>query len=171
MQILASSVPFQKLDELLDASQAYFEGSGSSYWTDIIETEKRINQRYIGRIGTSEWFLPFSPKGFYEINAILPGKASFLDLTEDDIASISEGLSRTLQYYKTNNIWSFNIAVYSGPLVVGSKHFAVNLRIVARYGFRAKWVNDRWALPFLLNEPEVFEAPEALTPAIKKFFS
>jgi UDPglucose--hexose-1-phosphate uridylyltransferase len=171
MQALASSVSFQRLDELLDASQAYFERSGSSYWTDIIEVEKRKNERYIGRIGTSEWFLPFSPKGFYEVDAILPKRTSFLELTGDDISSISEGLSRTLRYYMTNNIWSFNIAVYSGPLGVGSKHFAVNLRVVARYGFRAKWVNDRWALPFLLNEPEVFEAPEALTPAIKKLFS
>jgi hypothetical protein len=74
-------------------------------------------------------------------------------------------------YYKANNIWSFNIAIYSGPLGIETKHFAVNVRIVARYGFRARWVNDRWALPFLLEETEIFEAQESMKPDLKKYLN
>jgi len=170
MQALASSTPFQKTDEVLDASQAYYQKSGSDYWTDIIDTERKIGERYVGKLGTSEWLLPFSPEGFYEVDAILPGRTNLLELTEVDVSNITDGLSRVLLYYKANNIWSFNITIYSGPLGVKSKHFAVNTRIVARYGFRARWVNDMWALPFLLAEPEIFEAPESMKPALEKYF-
>lgn len=170
MQALASSIPIQRLIELLDASLAYFGESRSNYWMDIIEIEKKTGERYIAKTGTCQWLVPFSPKGFYEINGILPEKKNLLDLTEDDVLSLADGLSRILRYYKDNGAWSFNVAIYSGPLGAKSEHFSVNLKIVARYGFRSKWVNDRWALPFLLNESEVFEAPEALTPIIRHYF-
>ncbi len=170
MQALASGVPIQKIDELIEASQTYFGRWRSNYWADLIDIEKSKNQRYLGRIETSEWILPFSPTGFYEVNAILPHRTNLLNLTGDDISNIAEGLSRILSYYKANSIWSFNIVVYSGPFGVESEYFAVNLKVVARYGFTSKWVNDRWSLPFLLKESEVFEAPEALTPIVKKYF-
>ncbi len=171
MQALASSMPFQKTGEMLDASQAYHEKFGSDYWTDIISAEEKIGERYIGKVGTSEWLLPFSPKGFYEVNTILPERTNLLELTEVDVSNITDGLSRVLLYYKANNIWSFNIAIYSGPLGTETRHFAVNATIVARYGFRARWVNDRWALPFLLEEPEIFEAPESMKPNLKKYLN
>jgi len=170
MQAFASGVPIQKIDELIEASQTYFGRWRSNYWADLIDIEKSKNQRYLGRIETSEWILPFSPTGFYEVNAILPHRTNLLNLTGDDISNIAEGLSRILSYYKANSIWSFNIVVYSGPFGVESEYFAVNLKVVARYGFTSKLVNDRWSLPFLLKESEVFEAPEPLTPIVKKYF-
>lgn len=170
MQTIASSIPFQRVKEVIDSSRLYFEKWRSNYWTDIIEVEKKKKQRYLGNIGSSEWFVPFSPRGFYEVNSIVHERINFLDLTEDDVSNISEGLHRILLFYKENNIWSFNIAIFSGPLGIRLKHFAVNLTIIARYGFRQKWVNDMWALPYLLNETEVFDSPENLTSALKKSF-
>ncbi|WP_455367640.1 hypothetical protein [[Eubacterium] cellulosolvens] len=170
MQTLASNVPFQKIKEMMDASRSYYEKWRTNYWIDLIESEKKKGERYLGSIASSEWVLPFSPNGFYEVDAVLPDKVSFIDLTEEDIIGIAEGLSRTLLFYKQNKIWSFNIAIFSGPLGLKLNHFAVNLCVVARYGFRAKWVGDMWALPYLLHEPEIFDAPETLAPTLQDYF-
>ena len=152
MQALASSVPIRKIDGLLNCSRVYFEKSRSNYWLDLLEAEKRIRERYIGRVGASEWTVPFCPRGFYEVNAVIPEKTNLLELSEDDISDIAKGLSKTLSFYKANNIWSFNIAIYSGLLGVKSEYFSINLKIAARYAFRSRSVNDRWSLPFLLEE-------------------
>jgi len=170
MQTLASSIPFRKVRDLLDSSRVYFERWRANYWNDIIEAEKKRGERYLGRVGSSEWLLPFSPHGFYEVDAVLPGKVSFLDFTEDDLSNLAEGLSRVLAFYKKSGIWSFNVALFSGPLGFRLNHFAVNARVVARYGFRQRWVNDMWALPYLLQEPEVFDAPEALKTGLSEYF-
>lgn len=170
MQAIASSIPFQQIKEMVDNSRSYYERWRTNYWIDLIESEKKRGERYLGNISSSEWLLPFSPKGFYEVDAVLPERVSFIDLTEEDITGIAEGLSRILLFYKQNKIWSFNIAIFSGPLGQRLNHFAVNLCIIARYGFREKWVSDMWSLPYLLCEPEIFDAPEALTPILQDFF-
>src|SRR5438105_1880523 len=42
---------------------------------DYLGTEKRLGQRYLGRIGRIEWLAAFAPIGFNEIRAFAPGVA------------------------------------------------------------------------------------------------
>ncbi len=170
MQALASDIPFQTESQLLEKSKRYKESSGSSYWSDLLETEKKLGVRYLGQIHGVEWLTPFAPMGLNEVQAIVPGRHSLTSLTERNLEGVAEGISRVVRFYFDIGIRSFNMAVYSGPLMEQVDSFDVNVRIVSRYGYKPRFVSDVWALQYLLGGQEVYESPEETCAKLRGIF-
>jgi UDPglucose--hexose-1-phosphate uridylyltransferase len=170
LQALASDIPLQSTKQLLDASKAYFEKNGVSYWADLIQTEKRLGQRYLGRIGSVDWLTPFAPMGLNEVQALLVEKSSFSQLSSEDLEDLAEGLVGVLRFYHDIGVRSFNAVIYSGPLGQALGYFSVGLRIVSRYGYKPRFVSDVWALQYLLGEQEVFGSPEETCIKLREYF-
>lgn len=170
MQALASDVPLQATAELLESSRSYFEKHGSSYWMDLIETEKQLVVRYLGEIGSVHWFTPFAPLGLNEAQAVIPDKSSLDQITDDDVEALATGIVKILRFYHDTGVRSFNGAIYSAPLQETENHFSVGFRMVSRYGYKARFVSDIWALQYLLGEREIYESPEETCLKLREYF-
>ena len=170
IQALASDLPIQATDVLLKASAAYFQNHGRSYWTELVEGEEQIGERYLGKLGRCHWLTPFAPKGLNESQAVVSGVFALSSLSHEDLSDLAKGILRMLAYYYDMGIRSFNFAIYPGPFGEVSDCFDLNLRIVSRYGYKPKFVSDVWALQYLLDEQEVYEAPEETCSKLRRYF-
>lgn len=169
-QALASDHPLQATRELLEASASYYRKQASSYWVELVQEERRVGERYLGKLGKVQWLTPFAPKGLNEAQAIVSKVSNLGSISDADLADIAEGLVKVLAYYHDTGVRSFNIAVYSGLFGETLDYFDLNLRIVSRYGYKPRFVSDVWALEYLLGEQEVYEAPEETCSKLRKYF-
>jgi UDPglucose--hexose-1-phosphate uridylyltransferase len=85
----------------------------------------------VGRVGRTTWITAFAPIGFNEVQAVVSGCETFLDLTEDDLNALAMGISRVLQWYESIGYNSFNLALYSGPLN-NARGWRVHLSMITR---------------------------------------
>jgi galactose-1-phosphate uridylyltransferase len=170
LQALASDRPLQATRELLESSASYFRKQSSSYWAELVQEERRVGERYLGRMGRVQWLTPFAPRGLNEAQAIVSKVSNLGSISDADLNDIAEGVVKVLRFYHETGIRGFNIAVYSGPFGEDIDYFDLNLRIVSRYGYKPKFVSDVWALQYLLGEQEVCEAPEETCAKLKKYF-
>lgn len=171
IQALASDIPLQGVAELQQQSATYFANHGSCYWEDLVRTEKKLGERYLGRIGSVDWITPFAPLGFCDVQGIVSDTASLSSLSESGLEELASGLSKVLGFYHENGIRSFNAAIYSGLGEESANSFRVSMRIVARYGYKPRFVSDIWALQYLFAEREVSESPEETCSRLKNHFS
>jgi len=171
MQILARDRPFYLTGLMLRKSRSYFAKYGRSFWTDLLETEKG-GERYLFGKGRVEWLVPFAPlRGMNEVQAIVRGRSNLLELTDEDWRGLAEGVSRVLRFYGKEGYSSFNVAVLSGPLGRHLDYFDVGLRMINRPGVQPTCFTDAWAVPYLLWDGEVVEAPEQFAKRVKTFLS
>jgi galactose-1-phosphate uridylyltransferase len=170
VQALAGDLPTQATKELLEASASYFQKQAYSYWAELVQEERRVGERYLGKLGQVEWLTPFAPRGLNEAQAIVSKVSNLGSISDADLTDIAEGIVKVLGYYHDIGVRSFNIAVYSGPFEEALDNFDLNLRIVSRYGYKPRFVSDVWALGYLLGEQEVFEAPEETCSKLRKYF-
>ena len=171
MQVLASQRPFNYVGALLSKSLDYYLAYSRCFWKDLVEEEARLGRRLLGRIGPTWWLAPFAPMRRYEVLCLVEDVSSLLEVPEETVAHVADGVSRVLRFYSDQGIWAFNMAVLSGPLDGGAKEFFwLQVRICARFGLGKKFLSDLWALPALLDTDEVFEAPEDYALKIKPYF-
>jgi galactose-1-phosphate uridylyltransferase len=171
IQALASDLPIRATHELVKASAEYFQEHRVSYWPELVESEKRLGERYIGRLGSVHWLTPFAPKGLNDAMGIVSGVSEVSSLTQNELGDIAKGIVKILGYYHDTGVRSFNIAIYLGPFGERTDYFDVNVRIVSRYGYKRNFVNDVWALQYLLEEQEVYEAPEETCSKLTKYLA
>jgi len=170
IQALVSYEPVQGVSDILSASESYAAANRAKYWDDLIETEKKVEARYLRNIDGVDWITPFAPMALNEAQAIVLGKPNFETLSDKELMGLADGFAKTLKYYHDLDIRSFNVAIYSGPMRDKAEHFSVTGRIVSRYGYKPKFVSDVWALQYLLGEQEVYESPEETCLKLKRYF-
>ena len=170
IQALSSDMPLQTATEWFRASREYELKNGVNYWSDLVESEKRLGLRYLANFSNVHWLTPFAPLGLNEAQAVAIDNSNFDQLTTENWRGIAEGIVRVLQYYNDLGVRSFNAAIFSGALGEDEKTFRVNARIVSRYGYKPKSVSDVWALQYLLGTQEVYETPEETCIKLAKHF-
>jgi len=168
-QLLASSIPFNRLQLLISKSRRYFEEQGRCFWQSLIEVEKEKGERYLARLGSVEWYVPYAPLRQNEIRATIREKSSINDLSEEDLYHIAEGIERALKFYSSQGVGAFNLCLYSAQGEAPA-YFWAGLEMASRPGVKSIYLNDIWSLPLLLNSSEVFEAPEALCRKVRPYF-
>ena len=155
---------------LREKSQDFRESTGKNYWDELIRKEKEIGERYIAQTGDIHWYAPFAPLGNNEVRAVITGKANFLDLTDEDISLLGEGIANILHFFHKKKLFSFNFLLYSGPLGEESDSFYVGWQIITRPAIRTFWVNDWYYLQTLGLGCVIFGHPEITAQKIKGFF-
>jgi galactose-1-phosphate uridylyltransferase len=162
MQVIASYLPLAYPRQLEEASQRYARLNKSNYWDDLMRVESERGERYLAQRGRTHWIAPYAPAGLNEIDGIVLDRPSLRSLTEDDLKDLAEGMRSILMFYYDRGVRSFNALLYSSTLGSESNAVSVGLKVVSRYGYRARFVSDVWSLQYLLNEQEVYEAPEMI---------
>jgi UDPglucose--hexose-1-phosphate uridylyltransferase len=153
-----------------EASIAYWNANGRPYWEDLVETEEARQLRFVARIGRTAWITAFAPIGFNEVRAVVPGCETFLDLTEDDLHALAEGISRVLQWYELIGYNSFNLALYSGP-VNGSRGWRVHLSMITRTAMLPYYRSDAMHMERLHWEAAVDRSPERIAQDLRAHFA
>lgn len=167
IQPVMSDIPCSLVKELLKYGRSYWGENSVNYWRELVEAEKDLDERYIGRVGGVEFYTPFAPFGEDEIHGVILDKSNFLELDETDLRSLAEGLSRILKVYADKNILSFNFGLFSGPLGEKLDWFSVGLRVTSRRGVQANYVNDVWFSLRLFQDGYVTEPPEEVAKFVK----
>jgi galactose-1-phosphate uridylyltransferase len=170
MQILAGDIPFYINAELLQNSQRYYNENSVNYWKKLVEAERNIGQRYLGKIGGTHWLVPFSPTRRNEVHAIIENKSNFLEFNDDDLKWFAKGLSKVLKYYHDQRLSSFNFILYSGPLGERLDYFWAGLKVISRQNVQSCYLNDAWYGPYLLLDGYLLESPEELAEMLRPYF-
>lgn len=170
LQMMITTIAYSYQAQLIDASAAYFQKNGSSYFMDLVETEKMTNARYIAQKGAWHWLAAYSPMGTNEIMAVHERETDFGRLTESDISDLSDGISRVLACYEGLGHLSFNYTLYSMREGARSEGFRCLFKIINRQNLYPNYRNDDYFLQKMLHSELIILLPEDLTRKAKEYF-
>ena len=166
-QVVGGDLPFSWMEVLLEQSRRYYQEKGSCYWVDLMETEKEIKDRYVGEVGPVSLLTSFSPLGTNEVLGILCGRRDFLEMDEEDLRGLAEGLSQILKAYDSMGISTFNFSIYSGRFGAGDDSFRCFLRVVSRQNVYANYRTDDYFLQKMLRNELILTPPEVLASTLR----
>jgi galactose-1-phosphate uridylyltransferase len=152
-----------KLLELLQKSQEYHKIHGTNYWTDLVETEAWLKERFIGTSGDVSWLTNYAPMGKNEVLGIVTSPIShFRAFDEVLIRDFSEGLSKIFKgLWEKRHVRSINFTIYSGPIDTNlSDYFRVHIKMISRPVLRPFYTSDTAFMENFYAEPIIETAPE-----------
>ncbi|HSO67521.1 MAG TPA: hypothetical protein VLP30_06670 [Desulfatirhabdiaceae bacterium] len=170
LQVFSTSSAPNLMRQELEASRRYLDNTGSCFWEDLVTTEMKTGERYLGKIGRSHWITAFAPMGVAgDVLAVLEGARCTLDLNAQDIEDISAGLAKVITEYDKMGIYSFNMNFFTGAKT--DDHFRFHLLFSPRTFFNQKLgTPDIGALRNLFNETLCMAYPEEINAIIKQGF-
>ena len=168
LQVNCGEVPTNQHRIQMEACRKYYEENRSSFWQDFIEAEKEREERYIGEIGSSFWFMGYVPQSFLpDIWCIFSEHHSLTHLGEDEFFPFIKGLSRILKYLSLKNIFSFNMSLFS---VREDEHFRINARVCPRLLPRPIGNSDQTYFQTIHKETYSVWPPESVCQMIREIF-
>ena len=114
-QVFATSYAPNQLRTELQAADKYMIKNGTNYWDDLVKAEKTAKDRFLGRIGRSNWMTVFAPLGVAgDVVAVVDDTRSTLELTDADLIDLANGLNNLMAAYDKIGIYNFNVSFYPG---------------------------------------------------------
>ncbi|MBI4332389.1 MAG: hypothetical protein HY673_14035 [Chloroflexi bacterium] len=170
MQALLDRGPSGYQARLLEASAAYFEKTGSNYWTDLPRVEREKGERFVGE-NSSVWVLAsYAPQGNREFQIIFTDGAGLLDLAGDARKDLVDALLRLLRYYHDSGVDSFNFTTLSAALGERQDFYNLNGKLIARPAVQPLYRNDTGVLERVHYEADVEMAPETIAREARGYF-
>lgn len=169
LQMLVTPVAYSYHARLVSACRFYYQQTGSSYYSDLINEEKKIGSRYIIQKGRWHWIAAFSPTGSNEVNAIHEEESDFAYLSEQDIDDLSYGISRVLAFYESLGYLSFNYALFSVKRSSSEVGFRCFIKIINRQNLYSNYRNDDYFLQKLLQSELIIDLPEEQAEKLRGF--
>jgi len=167
LQIIAGEAGTNYQRAILEASRNYADENSSPYWADLIEEERRLGERFIGKVGKTCWLTSFAPKGFIDITAIFEETQKITDIAVSDWMDFSRGLSAAMKFFDSQGLFSFNMAIYSG---LGDDHFWTHAKLIPRVLLPPMDTSDINYFNMLHNEVLTIFEPEQICSEAKEFF-
>ena len=170
-QVFATAYAPNQLRTELQAAERYMKKTGTNYWDDLVKAEKTAEDRFLGRIGRTNWMTVFAPLGVAgDVVAVVDDTSSTLDLTDDDLTDLANGLNNLMAAYDRIGIYNFNVSFYPGA--AGDDFTRFHLVFSPRTYFNeALGTPDVAALRNLGNEGVCMAFPEDINKMLKMAFS
>lgn len=170
MQAFATRFPGNLYQNEFDAARKYCRETRRIYWQDLIDAEKRAQERYLGCTGRAHWLSAFAPLGMIgEIIGIFPDVYALEDFTSDVLEESTDAFMRIFEYFKKQGISSLNASICFGPQE--EKFFPAYWRVIPRtYLNLHEKPADANFFQMLLREPISTVWPEDFCRAVKPFF-
>jgi galactose-1-phosphate uridylyltransferase len=170
MQLLVTPAAYSYHARILNASRRYGEEHGSSCFDDLVREEKKIGERFIARQNRWNWIAAFSPMGSNEITAIHEQESDFAALSEEDLDTLSQGITKILLFYERLGHLSFNYALYSVREKDRTEEFRCVFKIISRQNLYPNYRNDDYFLQKMLQSELIFNLPEELAGQLRRIF-
>jgi UDPglucose--hexose-1-phosphate uridylyltransferase len=166
LQVLCGQHPTNHMRIQLEGANRYYHENGREFWDDFLREEKERASRYIGEIGPTFWTVGYVPMSHIpDVWCILPKQKSLLEVGEEALNFFLEGLAAVLTYYRTLNLFSFNVSIFSFRF---EEHFRVNARILPRLALREIGNSDYTFLQAVHEEHACVYAPESVCQQIRE---
>ncbi len=163
-QLIASRDGLRGEREAFNASERYWRREGRSFWSDLIG--EKGSERYIGESKGIMWVAPWAPMGAYEIVGFSTrGEGSLMELDDDGIEGISDGIVRVLRGLWSLGVRAVNMAIFSSP--ERREWFSMNVRMMAR---PSGAITDKAFLEIYGSEVGLTASPEAYAKILRAFF-
>lgn len=167
-QVHVRSVPYSGIARAGAAAAAHLARTGRDYFAELIETERSLGARHLGRTGPVEWVAAWAPAHQREVWGILPGKASLVELEDGEADAFAAGISRVISFYEEAGAHAFTLAFLSSP-EPGRAGWALHVKLCSRPAFKAMYANyDTWFGPKLAGDEAHTEAPERYAERLKE---
>ena len=170
LQMIATPIPYSYQARMLEACSRWQQENSTSYFDDLVAEEK-TGPRYIGKTGNWNWLSPFSPLGNNEVIAIHGEAGDLEELSEEDIISLSAGISKVLRYYETLGHLSYNYALYTLRCKDNDGSFRALLKIITRQNLYPNYRNDDYFLQKLLQSELIINPPEEVAESLRNSFA
>jgi len=171
LQVILSHGPHSLIRVYTEKGRSHYRRYSRNFWDELIEKEKGLGERYLGTLGSTEWFTPFAPVKEDEVDAVVRGKSNLLEFDDSDWENLAQGISRVLRAYHDKGFSCFNYAIYSGPLGKKLSHYLwAGMKIVSRSSVQAYPVSDTWYSSSILLDGFVVEPPEEIAKQIRPYF-
>ena len=151
-------------------SQKYYAENNSCYWQDLVNTERERGERYIGRLGNTEWLAPFAPMREDEVHGMVRDKSNFLEFDEADWENLADGITRVFKFYKDCGLSSCNFGLYSGPLGEKRDDMWAGVKVVSRSSVQSRPINDVWFSQNIFYDGLVTKPPEEVASEVRGYF-
>jgi galactose-1-phosphate uridylyltransferase len=170
LQMLVTPVAYSYHGRLIEACNTYYQKFGSCYHADLIDEEKKTGLRYITQQGGWHWMTAFSPMGSNEVIAVHEGEGDFALLSDEDLRSLSDGISKVLSFYEDLGHLSFNYSIFSLRKSHPKEGFRCLLKIINRQNLYQNYRNDDYFLQKMLQSELIINLPEELAEKLRAFF-
>ena len=168
IQINCGETPTNQHRYQLEGCRKYYEETGNSFWQDFMSAEKSCKERYIGEIDSTFWTMSFVPLSFLpDVFCLFTEHESFSQLQEGEFIPFLKGLSRMLRFFHLENIFSFNMSIFS---VREDEHFRMNARIGPRLLPRPIGNSDQTYFQMFHKEPYSVKPPESVCQKVREIF-
>jgi galactose-1-phosphate uridylyltransferase len=169
-QVFATAYAPNQLREELQAAERYLKKNKTNYWDDLVKAEKTARDRFLGRIGRSNWMTVFAPLGVAgDVVAVVDDTGSTLDLLDADLTDLAKGLNHLMAAYDKMGIYNFNVSFYPGA--AGDNFTRFHLVFSPRTYFNQVLnTPDVAALRNLGNEGVCMAFPEDINKMLKSEF-
>lgn len=155
------SVAYSGVEREMRQSRDFFDKTGKNYWEILVEKEKALGERYIGKTDNVEWLAAYAPGHQKEIWGVLPGVGSLAELSNADAEAFGEGISKVISFYENSGTHPFTFAFFSSPEAGTDSYYALHLKICSRPAFKPLYANyDTWFTPKFVGDEVHTEAPE-----------
>lgn len=171
LQVFVTSTAPNLMREELVSAAGYMKEKGANFWDDLVSEETKGGERYLGKIGRTHWLCAYAPMGVAgDVLAVVDGVRCTLQLTDDDLADLAEGLTRAMAAYDRMGIYTFNMNFFTGT--EADAHSRFHLLFSPRTFFnQALGTPDVGALRNLYNESLCMAFPEEITRTLQPFFA
>lgn len=154
---------------ILRRAKRFWKKFKVNYWQDLLNEEKKRGERFLGETGKVSWLLHFAPRGMmFDVMGIFVDKSSLLELGREDFMDFSRGLQKIFLYLEKNNLFSFNLALFSGA--DEKEHFWTHARLIPRFTIPPVDTSDNSFIGLLHDEPLSIMKPEDVCLEMKAYF-
>jgi len=170
VQVLVNRRPTPYQQRLLVCSRRYFGHTGSNFWKDMVEEEKRRQERYIGENNSLAVIASYAPQGNREVQLIFREASNLLEIGEGEMADFADCLIRLLRAYKQMGINSFNMSTFSAPLGRKLDYYSLHAKLISRPVLQPFYRNDTGILERFHYEADIEVQPEVVAERLRAFF-
>ena len=169
LQPIADYYPVNHFRELLDASRRYQRRNRTVYWSDLIEKEQDLGERFIGKTGRVNWLVSFVPwSRWWDILAVFPGSRPVPDFSDQDWEDFVQGLNRILKFMSDQDYYSFNMTLFS--TIDEKNYFWPHAHLTPRFPLPPLGTSDASYIELFLGQTTTAFPPEEVCQQIKQYF-
>ena len=99
-QVQIRGVPYSGIGRAVERSAAFRAANGTSFWSALLEQERTLGARWLGRTGPVEWIAAWAPAHQREIWGVLPELSSLVELGEEHAEAFGAGLEKVVSFYE-----------------------------------------------------------------------
>jgi len=163
LQITASSIPTNYYSDVLKTMKI----SDNNIFKDLVDSETSADERFISRGEFYSWLIAFAPEGVFDLMAVSHEYFEPCDLKDGRLEELVEGILKTINFIKSNNIISYNMSFFFLP---DNNEFIPHMRICPRTNVPPLDTSEINYMKMLHNEPMSTMRPELVASEIKKIW-